>query len=546
MRTSMILVLAAATTACVGQKDTDPSVTDADADADADTDTDTDTDTDVDLSCADEDGGNLVPAEWTGDTLGAGDDFSSYCEYAGPGDDYGFSFVAPDDGDYVFQTSDAGFGNIVSVYDGCGGYELDCQFNYNTASRVTLTAGQGVVVVVHSFYPGNDGTFTLSVDRVAANETDCADGVDEDFDYLTDCIDPDCAAEPNCAPVCPDDQAGTFPDTLVGTTVAAPSESDGGCDFSAFYGIESPDTSIEFTAPDAGTYGFALEVQGTTFDSVLYLLDDCGGTELDCADWILNGGETVTADLTAGQTVLVVVDGFNGQAGDFTLRVFAPNVVEDCGDGIDDDADGLPDCFDEDCAFDVACYEDCGNGVDDDGDLAPDCFDSACALDPSCYEDCENGLDDDGDNAIDCADLGCAGEPACASICPEDTLAGALPLQAVGTTLGRNDDNDGCIDNPGTSDYTWEFTAPADGDYVFTTVDTPPDGGGAQIDTALAVLDGCGGAELECNDDIDFAGGDIESEILMTMTAGQTVIIVADTYDALAPAPFVVLTVHQL
>lgn len=55
--------------------------------------------------------------------------------------------------------------------------------------------------------------------------------------------------------------------------------------------------------------------------------------------------------------------------------------------------------------------EDCGNGLDDDNDGLVDCLDPSCTLE--CAEDCENGSDDDADGQIDCDDSECADEPQC-------------------------------------------------------------------------------------------------------------------------------------
>jgi len=85
--------------------------------------------------------------------------------------------------------------------------------------------------------------------------------------------------------------------------------------------LSGGDRSFEFTAPAAGTYTFSSA--GSDYDTVLYLLDTCGGTELACDD---DGGPSTQSELsytfTAGQTVVVVLDGYSSSStGNFELVV---------------------------------------------------------------------------------------------------------------------------------------------------------------------------------------------------------------------------------
>lgn len=99
-----------------------------------------------------------------------------------------------------------------------------------------------------------------------------------------------------------------------------------------------------------------------------------------------------------------------------------------CGDGIDNDSDGLIDCADPDCASFAGCQETpseiCDNEQDDDGDGLVDCADPDCASVAPCAaaptEICTNGIDDDGDNLIDCLDPDCAEHEACRFAPTED------------------------------------------------------------------------------------------------------------------------------
>jgi hypothetical protein len=69
--------------------------------------------------------------------------------------------------------------------------------------------------------------------------------------------------------------------------------------------------------------------------------------------------------------------------------------TEICGDGIDNDGDGV---------VDEGCIEVCGDGIDNDGDGQ---VDEGCP--PSSPEICGDGIDNDGDGLVD---EGCAGTPA--------------------------------------------------------------------------------------------------------------------------------------
>ena len=56
-------------------------------------------------------------------------------------------------------------------------------------------------------------------------------------------------------------------------------------------------------------------------DTILSVLDGCGGLELDCNDDTVGLTSEVTIDLAAGQSVILVVDGFDGEMGPITVSV---------------------------------------------------------------------------------------------------------------------------------------------------------------------------------------------------------------------------------
>ncbi len=122
--------------------------------------------------------------------------------------------------------------------------------------------------------------------------------------------------------------------------------------------------------------------------------------------------------------------------------------TELCGEGIDADCDGLVDCNDPDCIGTGPCgcaaseFGNCQNGIDDDCNGLTDCADPACVMDAGCIcqstpENCTNGVDDDCDLLVDCADPDCKGTAAC--VC-------TTPPTAENCSNGRDDDCDGAID----------------------------------------------------------------------------------------------------
>ena len=97
-----------------------------------------------------------------------------------------------------------------------------------------------------------------------------------------------------------------------------------------------------------------------------------------------------------------------------------------------------------------------------------------------------------------------------------------MPQVVNGDSTGGGDNHTPSCGAGGGEDATVQFTAPADGTFVFDTV-------GTAFDTTIALLDACGGNELDCNDDV--AMGVLTSEVSLAMTMGQTVIVVVDSFD---------------
>lgn len=84
-------------------------------------------------------------------------------------------------------------------------------------------------------------------------------------------------------------------------------------------GANANEFTVQLIVMAAGTYQFTTA--GSSFDTVLYILDACGGSELACSN---SGGtaETLAMPLAQGQRIVVVVDGADA-CGTFQFRAGA-------------------------------------------------------------------------------------------------------------------------------------------------------------------------------------------------------------------------------
>ena len=140
-----------------------------------------------------------------------------------------------------------------------------------------------------------------------------------------------------------------FPLTHTGTTNTLPDRfNDRGCGSNA---AGSGEWILKWEAPQAGRYVFSTK--GSGYDTILYALDGCNGTELACNDDAdPDKSSKIELDLGAAEMVLLVVDGYAGDSGDFQLSI--SGIERACDNGRDDDGDGDIDCADIDC-FSAQC-----------------------------------------------------------------------------------------------------------------------------------------------------------------------------------------------
>ncbi len=277
-------------------------------------------------TCPDVTLASTVPLTVTGTTVGAGNDFGMASCSTGAGPDRSFSYTAPMTGTYTIDTTGVGitYDTLLYVRNGttCLGPELACNDNgagIGTRSRVTLSlvAGQQINIIVDGAGAFTQGSFTLNI-RLGP---------------------------PPCVDV---DLGTTVPSTTTGTTIGAGNDQGGATCGGG--GGSAPDRVFEWTAPTTGTFRFDTVGSAATFDTLLYIRSgNCVGAQLGCDDDSAGGTKSrIDLAMTAGQTVVVVVDGFGVHQGAFTLNItdLTPAM---CGDGT---CNGTETC--------MTCAADCG------------------------------------------------------------------------------------------------------------------------------------------------------------------------------------------
>ncbi len=242
------------------------------------------------------------------------------------------------------------------------------------------------------------------------------------------------------------------------------------------------ETQQQSPAPLATVTGAVTDQNGSGLAWATVATEDGSHSALtsETGDYQLN-------DLAAGEHILVAT-----HAGYVSLRqtvsvtppqtpavqfALATNPVEKCGDGLDNDGNGLIDCDDPECLEAGACLaapaERCADGIDNDGNGLADCDDPDCSATSTCLpppvEICGDGFDNDGNGLADCADPKCQNGSTCPGITePEpvptgtddrNDLPGPLQSDRTVTTYTRinirpiefcsngfDEDNDGLID----------------------------------------------------------------------------------------------------
>ncbi|MEJ2693214.1 MAG: carboxypeptidase regulatory-like domain-containing protein, partial [Candidatus Thiodiazotropha sp.] len=285
----------------------------------------------------------------------------------------------------VIITSDNGIYSTVSSAD--GSYTLG---NIANGSLSLTTRKVGYAQVSHSIAVVAGQTRRLDFVLRGINEI-CTDGIDNDGNSLTDCGDPACMTNANCA--------------IPAVEICADGIDNNGnglndCDDPACLGhlnCASPVAEICNDGTDNNGDGL-LDCDDPLCNSASHCLPE------NCNDGIDNNGDQL-------------IDCIDPICAD--TSTCRPPPVEICNDSLDNDGDSYIDCADTKCASQAICTpqvanELCNNGIDDNGDGYIDCNDTLCKKRAVClHENCKNAIDDDADGHIDCEDRECRGSHAC-------------------------------------------------------------------------------------------------------------------------------------
>ena len=158
-----------------------------------------------------------------------------------------------------------------------------------------------------------DGDADCADSDCACVVENCVDSVDNDADGKIDCDDSDCKFATVCLPTCQPLSDIVCGVSKIGTTVGAANLMNGYSPCTSFY-EGGPEAVFQFTAPFTGSA--TAGVTSNTDLDVVVLEDICMANQC-----LAFGNSETTFPMVADTVYYIVVDGFSGNQGDYTLSL---------------------------------------------------------------------------------------------------------------------------------------------------------------------------------------------------------------------------------
>ncbi len=242
---------------------------------------------------------------FSGTSLVATTDGSSSCAVGD--NDVWFSYTAPFSGLTIVDTTGSAFNTVLTAYDSCGGAELACNDNNGFAqtSSIQFSSVGGVTYLLRiAGINGAQGNYTINANTFVPPANDlCENAIaisEGSFDF---------------------------------DTTGAATEGTASCGAGGAAG--DGDIFFNYTAGQSGLATFET-CSATGFDTIISVLDSCGGAELACNDDSFVGaacpnfGSRAFLVVTAGTVYRVRVAGFVGAFGASTLNVTVASLAAPC------------------------------------------------------------------------------------------------------------------------------------------------------------------------------------------------------------------------
>ena len=224
----------------------------------------------------------------------------------GPGADVVYSFTPMATGAYTVGATPLGatFDPSLYIITDCANPASSCvaganlrPFGKGETLTATLNAGTRYFIVVDSAQASGEGSFHFSLRRgTPANES--------------------CATATEIA-------VNRLPFSTTATTFGAANDHNPGVPcLRTNQSGNGPDVVYSFTSPDSQNYDLTVTPIGN-WDVTLYVVVGCPSLS-NCTSADLHGGgesESLRRNLTQGTTYYIIVDGFQGDFGDFTLTL---------------------------------------------------------------------------------------------------------------------------------------------------------------------------------------------------------------------------------